>query len=147
MGDMSNLLSDNESSQMDQRNFEPVSDALKRQEESGDCLKVRNLIKTFGPKKAVRGVSLEMYKGQIFALLGHNGAGMTTTLSMLTGLLTPTGGKAEIFGQDMFQNMDDVRKILGVCPQHDVLFKNLTPAEHLMIYASFKGSKPSEIPQ
>lgn len=96
------------------RNFEQVSDALKRQEESGECLKVRNLIKTFGAKKAVRGVSLEMYKGQIFALLGHNGAGKTTTLSMLTGLLTPTDGHAEIFGQDMFGNMDDVRKILGV---------------------------------
>ena len=57
-----------------------------------------------------------MYNGQIFALLGHNGAGKTTTLSMLTGLLQPSSGKAEVFGIDIFKNMDEFRKILGVCP-------------------------------
>ena len=86
-----------------------------------------------------------MYKGQIFALLGHNGAGKTTSLSMLTGLIKPTSGRAEAFGIDMFHDMDEIRKILGVCPQHDILFRNLTPVEHLKIYAAFKGSKPDEI--
>ena len=59
---------------------------------------------------------MTMYNGQIFALLGHNGAGKTTTLSMLTGLLNPTSGKAEVFGIDIFSEMDEFRKILGVCP-------------------------------
>jgi len=86
-----------------------------------------------------------MYKGQIFALLGHNGAGKTTTLSMLTGLLKPTEGRAEVFGINMFEEMDEIRTILGVCPQHDVLFRNLTPEEHLRIYAAFKGSAAHEI--
>lgn len=86
-----------------------------------------------------------MYKGQIFALLGHNGAGKTTTLSMLTGLLKPTSGKAEVFGINMFEDMSEIRKILGVCPQHDVLFRNLTPEEHLTIYAAFKGSSSDQI--
>jgi ABC-type multidrug transport system ATPase subunit len=63
---------------------------------------VRNLIKTFGTKRAVDGTNLTIYNGQIFALLGHNGAGKTTTISMLTGLLEPTGGKAEVFGLDIF---------------------------------------------
>jgi ATP-binding cassette subfamily A (ABC1) protein 3 len=57
-----------------------------------------------------------MYNGQIFALLGHNGAGKTTTLSMLTGLLEPTSGSAKVFGIDIFNDMDKIRKILGVCP-------------------------------
>tara|TARA_B110000285_G_scaffold235543_1_gene317953 strand:+ start:1960 stop:2196 length:237 start_codon:yes stop_codon:yes gene_type:complete len=77
---------------------------------------VRGLVKEFGPKKAVNGTDLTMYNGQIFALLGHNGAGKTTTISMLTGLLEPTAGSARVFGTDIFNNMDEVRKKLGVCP-------------------------------
>lgn len=57
-----------------------------------------------------------MYNGQIFALLGHNGAGKTTTISMLTGLLQATKGNASAFGLDIFEEMDEFRKILGVCP-------------------------------
>ena len=88
---------------------------------------------------------MTMYNGQIFALLGHNGAGKTTTLSMLTGLLSPTSGKAEVFDINIFQNMSEFRKILGVCPQHDVLFEMLTAEEHLRLFASFKGTNPDEI--
>lgn len=80
-----------------------------------------------------------MYNGQIFALLGHNGAGKTTTLSMLIGLLDPTSGSAEILGRDLFENMNEVRKFLGVCPQHDILFDSLTPREHLEVFCDFKG--------
>jgi len=57
-----------------------------------------------------------MYRGQIFALLGHNGAGKTTTISMLTGLIRPTEGNAKVFDKDLFEQMDDVRKMMGVCP-------------------------------
>lgn len=146
--DMEPLNEDDEMSLVSNpRNFEPVADALRRQEGQGECLKVRGLVKQFGPKRAVNGTNLTMYKGQIFALLGHNGAGKTTTLSMLTGLLKPTAGRAEVFGIDVFEDMDEIRKVLGVCPQHDVLFRNLTPEEHLRIYSAFKGSKPSEIDQ
>lgn len=101
---------------------------------------VRGLVKEFGPKKAVNGTDLTMYTGQIFALLGHNGAGKTTTISMLTGLLEPTAGTARVFGTDIFNNMEEVRKKLGVCPQHDVLFDFLSPEDHLRLFASFKGT-------
>jgi len=63
-----------------------------------------------------------MYNSQIFALLGHNGAGKTTVISMLTGLLNKTQGGARCFDVDMFERMDEVREFMGVCPQHDVLF-------------------------
>lgn len=74
-------------------------------------------------------------------MLGHNGAGKTTTISMLTGLIEPNEGCAEVFGIDIFNNMDEMRKILGVCPQHDVLFEFLTPEDHLRLFAAFKGTK------
>jgi len=103
-------------------------------------LKVRGLVKKFGPKTAVDGVNLTMYNGQIFALLGHNGAGKTTTISMLTGLIEANAGCAEVFGIDIFNDMDSMRSILGVCPQHDVLFEFLTPEDHLRLFAAFKGT-------
>ena len=79
-------------------------------------------------------LSLTMYAGQIFALLGHNGAGKTTTISMLTGLFGSTSGKAEAFGIDLLNNQDEARKMMGVCPQHNVLFNVLTPEEHFDIF-------------
>ncbi len=83
-----------------------------------------------------------MYNGQIFALLGHNGAGKSTTISMLTGLLSRTTGEARIFESNLFEQMNDVRQYMGVCPQHDVLFDLLTPEEHLDIFYDFKGGDP-----
>ena len=84
-----------------------------------------------------------MYNGQIFALLGHNGAGKSTTISMLTGLLSKSTGEASVYENDLFREMQKVRNYMGVCPQHDVLFDNLTPEEHLDIFYDFKGGDPA----
>lgn len=67
-------------------------------------------------------LSLRLYEGQITALLGHNGAGKTTTMSILCGLYSPTSGKATIYGLDIRRDIRRVRDLLGVCPQHNVLF-------------------------
>lgn len=80
-----------------------------------------------------------MYKGQIFALLGHNGAGKTTAISLLTGLFPKTSGNASAFGINVFEEMDEFRWILGICPQHNILFDTLTPEEHFEIFLLFKG--------
>lgn len=85
-----------------------------------------------------------MFADQIFVLLGHNGAGKTTTISMLTGLFGATKGQAEIFGTDIFNKMDQVRQIMGVCPQHDVLFELLTVEEHLSFFYDLKGADPNK---
>ena len=93
---------------------------MKGLEATGECLKISGLTKEFTTGKssllAVNNLSLTMYKGQIFALLGHNGAGKTTAISILTGLFNRTKGKASAFGIDIFDNMDEFRKILGICP-------------------------------
>ena len=68
-------------------------------------------------------------------MLGHNGAGKTTTISMLTGMLPPTSGTARMLGKSIKTEMKDLRTSMGVCPQHDVLFPDLTVKEHLQVRA------------
>lgn len=134
---------DFETKYVPKNNFEPVSRELQKLEQENKIFKISDLKKTFeNGFQAVRGVNLKMYNGQIFALLGHNGAGKTTTISMLTGLIESSSGSAEVFGTDLFQDMDSVRQDLGVCPQHDILFDLLTPEEHLDIFCDFKGVNP-----
>ena len=86
----------------------------------------------------MHGLDLDLYQGQITALLGHNGAGKSTTIHMLTGLVPPTEGDAMIAGHSIRTEMDDVRQQLGVCPQHDVLWEQLTVYEHLALYSVLK---------
>ena len=76
-------------------------------------------------------------------MLGHNGAGKSTTISMLTGLIEKSTGGATCYDVDLFEEMDEVREFMGVCPQHDVLFDLLTPEEHLSIFYDFKGGDAS----
>ena len=99
-----------------------------------------------GNKLAVDGLSLNLYQGQITSFLGHNGAGKTTTMSVLTGLFPPTSGTAIVNGYDIRKDIDLVRKSLGICPQYNVLFDNLTVSEHLWFYASLKGMPKEDIP-
>ncbi|KAF4015502.1 hypothetical protein G4228_007417 [Cervus hanglu yarkandensis] len=114
-------------------------------------IKIKHVTKVFRVgnkgKAAVRDLNLNLYEGQITVLLGHNGAGKTTTLSMLTGLFPPTSGRAYISGYEVSQDMDQIRKSLGLCPQHDVLFDNLTVAEHLYFYAQLKGLPRQKCPE
>uniref|UniRef100_A0AAY4BEA4 ABC transporter domain-containing protein n=1 Tax=Denticeps clupeoides TaxID=299321 RepID=A0AAY4BEA4_9TELE len=109
-------------------------------------VKIKHLAKVTSSKEAVRDLTLNMFEGQITVLLGHNGAGKSTTLSMLTGLFPPTSGRAYINGYDITQDMALIRRSLGLCPQHDVLFDNLTVEEHLLFYAQLKGYPREKIP-
>lgn len=88
---------------------------------------------------ALRDFSATIPEGEIFCVLGHNGAGKTTTVSMMTGLFEPTFGDATIYGHSIVSEMDDIRRIMGVCPQHDILWNELTAEEHLEIFADLKG--------
>ncbi|XP_072549037.1 phospholipid-transporting ATPase ABCA3 isoform X1 [Salminus brasiliensis] len=113
-------------------------------------VKIKHLAKVFKvgnkSKEAVKDLTVNMFEGQITVLLGHNGAGKTTTLSMLTGLFPPSSGRAYINGYDICQDMALIRRSLGLCPQHDVLFDNLTVREHLLFYTQLKGFPRKKIP-
>ncbi|XP_072366635.1 retinal-specific phospholipid-transporting ATPase ABCA4 isoform X1 [Scyliorhinus torazame] len=102
---------------------------------------IQNLVKIFeeGHKPAVDGLSVNFFEGQITSFLGHNGAGKTTTMSMLIGLFPPTSGTAVINGKDIRTNIDAIRQDIGMCPQHNILFNNLTVAEHILFYTLLRG--------
>uniref|UniRef100_A0A914W7X7 ABC transporter domain-containing protein n=1 Tax=Plectus sambesii TaxID=2011161 RepID=A0A914W7X7_9BILA len=103
-------------------------------------VRVRNLRKVFGNGTvAVDSLNLKFYESQITSFLGHNGAGKTTTMSILTGLFRPTAGTAYIYGEDIRKDFSEIRQSLGMCPQHNVLFDQLTVEEQLRFYSSLKG--------
>nr|XP_010596853.1 ATP-binding cassette sub-family A member 3-like [Loxodonta africana] len=106
-------------------------------------IQIKHLRKTFRVQKttkiAVKDLSLNLYEGQITVLLGQNGAGKSTTLSILSGLYPPTSGQAFINGYDTSKDMVQIRKSLGLCPQQDLLFNYLTVSEHLYFYCVVKG--------
>ena len=113
---------------------------LKAQEGTDECLKIRNMMKIFDDGKvAVNNVNLNIYRGQVFILLGHNGAGKTTALSILSGLLSPTAGEAKIQGIDIFCELDKLRGMLGICPQESIFYEKMTVYEHMQIFSMLKG--------
>ncbi|MEW5299847.1 MAG: hypothetical protein WDW36_002821 [Sanguina aurantia] len=97
------------------------------------------------PKMAVKTLTMGVERGECFGLLGPNGAGKSTAINMLTGFLTPSDGTGFIEGNNIKQDMDNVYKIMGVCPQHDLLWEQLTGREHLLFYGRLKGLTGKEL--
>ncbi|XP_076034890.1 uncharacterized protein LOC143021347 [Oratosquilla oratoria] len=98
-----------------------------------------------GSTVAVDNLSLELYEGQILALLGHNGAGKTTIISMLTGERRPTAGHVEIYGHDIARHWNRARRFIGLCPQEAVTFLLLTVKETIEYYVRMKGIRKSQV--
>lgn len=90
-------------------------------------------------KVAVKSLSLAVDAGEVFGLLGHNGAGKTTTMKIITAEEAPTRGRVQIGGESITSNMNSAFQLLGYCPQHDALWKNITVKEHLECYAAIRG--------
>ena len=107
-----------------------------------DSIMLSGLRKVFKSKSettvAVKNMHFGVKKGEIFGFLGVNGAGKSTTLNMITGLLKPTSGKAYINNEPIF-NVNECRKYIGYTPQSDALFDKLNGYEHLKFYAMLKG--------
>ncbi|KAJ8935390.1 hypothetical protein NQ314_012806 [Rhamnusium bicolor] len=110
-------------------------------------IEIQNLTKKFGHKFAVNNLSLDIYQNQITVLIGPNGAGKSTTMSMITGMIDITSGNIKMNGKNIKGNMDEIRKHLGLCPQHNLLFTDLTVGEHLEFFARLKGKSSEEAKQ
>jgi ABC-2 type transport system ATP-binding protein len=103
------------------------------------AIEARGLTKTFGTVTAVRGLTLQVPSGTIFAFLGPNGSGKSTTVRLLTGLLAPTAGEARVIGRVVSVEDLELRRTIGILPEDDALFPDLTIWEHLELCGALYG--------
>jgi ABC-type multidrug transport system ATPase subunit len=96
-------------------------------------------------KNAVVDLALGIKHGECFGMLGPNGAGKTTTINMLCGMFLPTSGKATFHTKDLVDDIKEIQKVMGVCPQHDLLWGSLTGVEHLLFYGRLRGLSGDEL--
>ena len=107
---------------------------------------VRNLTKSFSGRRVVDDLSFDVQKGEVFALLGHNGAGKSTTIDLILGLKAPDGGSAKILGTDAAKNRKQVFERVGVQLQNTQYQPNITVEEACIEYASLYAA-PADYPQ
>ncbi|ORX83600.1 hypothetical protein BCR32DRAFT_291916 [Anaeromyces robustus] len=114
-------------------------------ESNNDPVKIINLRKVYGSGKkrkvAVKGSCLSIGQDKVVALLGQNGAGKSTTMNIISGLSPPSSGDILVYNKSVRKNPTSVQSELGICPQHDILYKDLTALEHLRLYSGIKGAK------
>ncbi len=107
-------------------------------------ISVENLTRTYGELKAVDRVTLEVEHGEIVGLLGHNGAGKTTIMKMLTGFLEPTEGRIDIDGLDIRDNLEAVQRKIGYLPENCPVYPEMTVIDYLDYSASLHGVPETE---
>ncbi|NWS77630.1 ABCAA protein, partial [Crotophaga sulcirostris] len=116
-----------------------------------EAIRLNNIRKAYKRKdkktEALRGLSLNIYEGQITAILGHSGAGKTTLLNVLSGLTSSSEGSATIYNYKLSEvgDREGIREMIGICPQFNVQFEVLTVKENLKTFAEIKGIKPKEV--
>lgn len=136
-------ISSNDTLQSDHSNNDVISegDQISIGATSDYPLIISKACKRFGKKLAVKDVSVAISSGEILALLGPNGAGKTTLVNCVLGLYRLSSGSARINGFDIIHQQDQVYRHIGICPQHEILWPDLTCEEHLLFYARLKGVK------
>lgn len=109
-----------------------------------DAISTKNLTKTYKDVLAVDGLNLTIRQGELFSLLGTNGAGKTTAIKMLSCLTAPTAGDAWVMGQSITANRNNVKKIIGVSPQETAIAPNLSVRENLELICGIYGFSQSQ---
>ena len=108
------------------------------------AIEARDLTRVFGAFTAVDRVSFDVLRGEVFGFLGANGAGKSTTIRMLTGILRPSGGSATVAGYDITREQELVRTHIGYMSQHFSLYEDMTVEENLVFYGGLYGmSRPA----
>lgn len=109
-----------------------------------NAIETENLCRDFKTVRAVDNLNLSVKRGELFALLGTNGAGKSTTINMLTCLLRPTSGAARVMGYDVVKQTNDVKRIIGVCPQKTAVARLLTVRENLGFMCEVYGMSKAD---
>jgi len=111
----------------------------------GNVIQVQALTRTFGDFTAVNKISFEVRQGEIFGFLGANGAGKTTALKMLTGLLMPSSGTALVAGYDVARYPEEVKRTIGYMSQRFSLYEDLTVRENIRFFGGIYGLSTSQL--
>lgn len=101
-------------------------------------VEAKDVVKDFGSIKALDGLSFKITKGEIFGLIGLNGAGKTTALRIVSTLLLPTSGTVTVFGHNVVEEASEVRNLLSYLPEEAGAYKNLSGFEYLRFMANFR---------
>ena len=109
------------------------------------AIDVHELTRRFGSFTAVDAITFHVEKGEVFGFLGANGAGKTTAIKMLIGLLAPTSGRASVAGFDVLTQAEDVRRNIGYMSQRFSLYDDLTVRENITLYGGIYGLSDAEI--
>lgn len=107
-------------------------------------IQIKGLTKIYGDNTALNNLTVTLYKNEITALLGHNGAGKSTTMNMLTGMIMPSQGTALIDGRDITSDMKTIRQKLGFCPQYDIVYPELSVQDHIKFFGKLKNIPKEE---
>uniref|UniRef100_A0A8C3FTK0 ABC transporter domain-containing protein n=1 Tax=Chrysemys picta bellii TaxID=8478 RepID=A0A8C3FTK0_CHRPI len=140
-----------ETEQNHERIFNDSMEPVPSEFDGKEAIRLNNIKKTYKTKnkkiEALRGLFLNIYEGQITALLGHSGAGKTTLLNILSGLSQPSDGSATIYKYKLseMEDLEEIRALFGVCPQFNVQFEVLTVKENLRVFAEIKGIRAVEV--
>ncbi len=102
-------------------------------------VKTEKLVKAFRGQEIIKSCNMNVRQGSIYGFLGANGAGKTTVFKMLTGLLLPTAGKAEVLGLDVVEHRDEILKNIGSMIEVPIFYDHLTATENLEIHLSYMG--------
>ena len=124
-----------------EKNFQELSEINKQKFLSNQCLKLVKVSKNFGELKAVDNFTGELFSNEIFCLLGHNGAGKSTTINMISGVFSPDSGDIFLDGHSLVTDKQYLYSNLGLCQQEDIFFDYLTVEEHLEYMCQIKGSE------
>ena len=102
-------------------------------------IKVENLVKTFGTKRAVNGISFSVARGEVLGFLGPNGAGKSTSMRMITGFIPPTEGRITVGGHDMLENPIPAKRLIGYLPENAPAYTDMTVQGFLNFSAELRG--------
>jgi len=102
-------------------------------------IRIENLVKTFGAKRAVDGVSFSVERGEVLGFLGPNGAGKSTTMRMITGFMPPTEGRVTIGGHDVAESPLEAKRLIGYLPENAAAYPDMTVQGFLRFAAELRG--------
>ena len=112
---------------------------------SAPAVEARDLTRRFGTFTAVDAITFSVAEGEVFGFLGANGAGKTTAMRMLTGLLAPTSGEARVAGYDVYTQTEEIKRGIGYMSQRFSLYEDLTARENIRLYGGIYGLSDAEI--